>query len=299
MDTYDERVVAGEGDYLFSEVLLDLATQLQIPPPVFCGKMQYKEYGLEKWLIQTTIQGRLDEEGESTMEYTEAYVDWRYSVEIAMQGAIARIRHKYRAHIPRPSAYGMIGERSVGGHVVDRRGQEFHSLLRGYLTERERCTVNLEDMLKKQIINQDRFRDLMDLTTKKIMETESALIMLDDKKTQLENKLKIVEGPLQLGGKILQGDIWSHLLEKTLLLQYDNIQKMGDEKKQTEEANNELKSENEKLKMKLAELEARNKEEESEEEEDPEERIVYSPSDGLSYEEWEAKALRELKRETS
>jgi hypothetical protein len=84
MDTYDERVVAGEGDYLFSEVLLDLATQLQIPPPVFCGKMQYKEYGMEKWLIQTTIQGRLDEEGESTMEYTEAYVDWRYSVEIAI-----------------------------------------------------------------------------------------------------------------------------------------------------------------------------------------------------------------------
>jgi hypothetical protein len=46
--------------------------------------------------------------------------------------------------------------------------------------------------------------------------------------------------------------------------------------------------------MKLAELEASKKEEESEEEEDPEERIVYSPSDGLSYEEWEAKALREL-----
>jgi hypothetical protein len=289
-------VVAGEGDYLFSEVLLDLATQLQIPPPVFCGKMQYKEYGLEKWLIQTTIQGRLDEEGESTMEYTEAYVDWRYSVEIAMQGAIARIRHKYRAHIPRPSAYRMIGERSVGGHVVDRRDQEFHSLLRGYLTERERCTVNLEDMLKKQIIHQDKFRDIMDLTTKRIIETESALIMSDDKKTQLENKLKIVEGPLQLGGKILQGDIWSHLLEKTVLLQYDNIQKMGDEKKQVEEANNELKSENEKLKMKLAELEASKKEEESEEEEDPEERIVYSPSDGLSYEEWEAKALSELKR---
>jgi hypothetical protein len=129
--------------------------------------MQYKEYGMEKWLIQTTIQGRLDEEGESSMEYTEAYVDWRYSVEIAMQGAIARIRHKYRTLIPHPSAYGMIGERSVGGHVVDRRGQEFHSLLRGYLTERERCSVNLEDMLKKQIINQDQFRDLMDLATKR------------------------------------------------------------------------------------------------------------------------------------
>jgi hypothetical protein len=152
------------------------------------------------------------------MEYTEAYVDWRYSVEIAMQGTIARIRHKYRALIPRPLAYGMIGERSVGGHAVDRRGQEFHSLLRGYLTERERCSVNLEDM-----------------------------------------------------------------------------QKLGDEKKQIEEVNNELKFENEKLKMKIAELEASQKKEESEEEEDPEERLMYSSSDGLSYEEWEAKALRDLK----
>jgi hypothetical protein len=70
---------------------------------------------------------------------------------------------------------------------------------------------------------------------------------------------------------------------------------LGDEKKRIEEVNNELKSENEKLKMKLAELEASRKEEESEEEEDPEERLVYSPSDGLSYEEWEAKALRDLK----
>jgi hypothetical protein len=65
MDTYDESVVAGEGDFLFSEVLLDLATQLQIPPPVFCGKMQYKEYGMEKWLIQTTIRGRRGSRGET------------------------------------------------------------------------------------------------------------------------------------------------------------------------------------------------------------------------------------------
>jgi hypothetical protein len=153
MDTYDERVVAGQGEHLFMDVLLDLTTLLQIPPPVFCGKLQYKEYGMEKWLIQTTIHGRLDEEGESTMEYTEAYVDWKFSVGIAMQGAIARICHKYRAFIPYPSAYGLFGECSVGGFAVDRRGQEFHSLLRGYLTERECCSVNLEDMLKKQIDN--------------------------------------------------------------------------------------------------------------------------------------------------
>jgi hypothetical protein len=99
MDTYDERVVAGQGEHHFTEILLDLATLVQIPPPVFCGKLQYKEYGM-KWLIQTTIQGRLDEDGESTMEYTETYVDWKFSVEIAMQGAIARICNKYRDLIP-------------------------------------------------------------------------------------------------------------------------------------------------------------------------------------------------------
>jgi hypothetical protein len=48
--------------------------------------------------------------------------------------------------------------------------------------------------------------------------------------------------------------------------------------------------------VKIAELEASQKGEESEEEEDPEERLVYSSSDGLSYEEWEAKALRDLKK---
>jgi hypothetical protein len=48
MDTYDERVVAGQGEHLFTDVLLDLATLLPIPPLVFCGKLQYKEYDMEK-----------------------------------------------------------------------------------------------------------------------------------------------------------------------------------------------------------------------------------------------------------
>jgi hypothetical protein len=39
MDTYDERVVAGQGPHLFTEILLDLTTLVQIPPLVFFGKM--------------------------------------------------------------------------------------------------------------------------------------------------------------------------------------------------------------------------------------------------------------------
>jgi hypothetical protein len=75
MDTYDERVVAGHGPHRFIEILLDLTTFAGIPPMVFYWKMQYKEYGMEKWLIQTTILGRLDEPEGSSMEYTEAYID--------------------------------------------------------------------------------------------------------------------------------------------------------------------------------------------------------------------------------
>jgi hypothetical protein len=61
MDPYDQRIVTGLGPYLFSETLLKLATFVDITPPEFRGKMEYKEHGTEKWLIQTTIQGRLDD----------------------------------------------------------------------------------------------------------------------------------------------------------------------------------------------------------------------------------------------
>jgi hypothetical protein len=90
--------------------------------------MVYKEYSMEKWLIQTTILGRLDEAEGTSMEYTEAYIDWNFSVEIAMQGAIARICCKYHDYIPVTSAYWMFGERTEEGNPVDHRGQEFHSI---------------------------------------------------------------------------------------------------------------------------------------------------------------------------
>jgi hypothetical protein len=148
--------------------------------------MEYKEYGMEKWLIQTTILGRLDEAEGTSMEYTEAYIEWNFSVEIAMQGAIARICCKYHDFIPRTSAYWMFGEHSKEGNPVDCRGQEFHSICQSYFTEREYNIVNLEDMLKKQISVMDQFRQLMDLATKRIIETESALVMMGDQRNELK-----------------------------------------------------------------------------------------------------------------
>jgi hypothetical protein len=121
--------------------------------------------------------------------------------------------------------------------------------------------------------------------------------MMGDQKTQLQERIKTFEEPSKMEEKLLHSDIWSHVLEKTVLLQYDNIQKYGEEKKELKKVNEELKTKNEELKRRIAELESKQKEEDSEEEEDPEERIVYSSSEELSYEEWEAKELKRLKEE--
>jgi hypothetical protein len=69
MDPYDQRVVAGLGGYRFSETLLELSNFVWIPPLEFRGKRVYKEYGLEKWEIQTIIRGRDDDPDDPTMEY--------------------------------------------------------------------------------------------------------------------------------------------------------------------------------------------------------------------------------------
>jgi hypothetical protein len=141
MDPYDKRVVAGLGTYLFNEMLLDVADFFEIPPPEFCGKLEYKENGTEKWLIQTTIQGRQDEPDDATMQYIDAYIDWDHSVDIAMQGAIAPICHKYHDDIPTTLGFFYFGERTEGGNPIDCRGEEDHSFCCTYFTEREHSSV--------------------------------------------------------------------------------------------------------------------------------------------------------------
>jgi hypothetical protein len=198
MDPYDKRVVAGLGTYLFSEMLLDVADFFEIPPPEFCGKLEYKDNGTEKWLIQTTIQGRQDEPDEATMQYTDAYIDWDHSVEIAMQGAIARICHKYHDDIPTTSVFFYFGERTEEGNPIDRRGEEAHSFCCTYFTEREHSSVRLENMLRKQISIMDSFRKLCSDVNVRLQQEETVILWLDGKKTALEEKIKVLEERLKV-----------------------------------------------------------------------------------------------------
>jgi hypothetical protein len=58
-----------------------------------------------KWEIQTIIQGHEEDPEDPTMDYTNTYVDWSYSVEIAIQGAIACFCYKYHNHFSSTTPY--------------------------------------------------------------------------------------------------------------------------------------------------------------------------------------------------
>jgi hypothetical protein len=77
----------------------------------------------------------------------------------------------------------------------------------------------------------------MDLATKRIMETESALVVMDDQRTELKERIKTLEDPLKLEEKLLRSNIWAHVLEKTVLLQCKNLQKSKEEKDQVRKDN--------------------------------------------------------------
>jgi hypothetical protein len=127
---------------------------------------------LEKWEIQT-------------MDYTSAYIDWSSSVEVAMQGAIARICYKYHHRFSSTTPYYQFGERDEEGCTRDMRNLKTHSLLWTYMTEREYSAVNTEDIVMKQIKLMDKFREAMEVTSQRIIIAESCLLVMGDKRTEL------------------------------------------------------------------------------------------------------------------
>jgi hypothetical protein len=158
------------------------------------------------------------------------------AVEIAMQGAVARICHKYHHCFSSTTPYYLFGECNEEGNTMDRRSTESHSIPRTYMTEREYINVNTENMLKKQILLMDNFKEAMDITSQRIITAESCLLVLDDKRTELKN-------------------------------------------------------ENEALKKKLAEYEAK-----AQAEEDPKELTLYNTNgEEITIDEWEARAVKKAK----
>ena len=149
--TYDLMIVAGDEPYWLIESLFHLAKDVGIPAPQFYGRRVYCDYnGAEKWLITTLIQGRIVDDGDPEMLYTEAYPDWSISVGMAIHGAISRICYKYRSHVTHGSAYRLFGERNEAGDPID-RGNQHNTAIRTHFMEREALSVSTEELLQRQI----------------------------------------------------------------------------------------------------------------------------------------------------
>ena len=151
-------IVAGDEPYRLSESLYHLARDVGIPLPQFYGsRVYFDRNGAEKWLITTLIQGRVKDDEDPEMLYTEAYPDWDLSMEMAIHGAISRICYKYRNYVTHGSAYRLFGERNEDGDAID-RGDQHITAIRNYLMEREALSVGTEILLQKQIAVIDEHR---------------------------------------------------------------------------------------------------------------------------------------------
>ncbi|KAK1610264.1 hypothetical protein QYE76_033937 [Lolium multiflorum] len=273
MADYDETLVAGDEYFFLSRTLFDMSAAVGIAPPVFQGKQLYKEHGTEAWSIKTFIPGSDDDPEDPSMTYSEVYPDWEKSVEIAIQGAIARIRHKFHCMIPPTSPYYHFGERSEDGTPLRRTGTRDDTMCRTYMAEREFVSASSEKLLKRQTTLVGEAREVLQYANVRNMQMEAALLAVDDKRLALEERIALLEDPVKLEEKLIISDNWAKTVQKTITLMLENRAIETKEKDELKKENDALKMENKLLKETIEELAA------GKEEEDPQERLMFN-SDG-------------------
>jgi hypothetical protein len=295
MADYDETFCAGDAPFYLSSILFDMSSLVGIPPPVIQGRQLYKEHDTEAWLIKTFIPGSDDDLDDPGMTYSDTYPDWENSVEIAIQGAIARIRHKFHRKIPPTSPYYQFGERAGDGTPLRRIGARNESVCRNYMIEREFVSANTEMLLRRQTTLVTEARETLQYANARNMQMEAALLAIDDKRLALEERIALLEDPVKLEEKITISDNWAKAVQKTITLMLENRAIETKEHDEMKKENDALKMENKLLKETIEELSA------GKEEEDPQERLMFN-SDGEVEpvaEEKKKKKKKKKKRKTS
>ena len=291
MADYDETFCAGDAPFYLSSILFDMSSLVGIPPPVIQGRQLYKEHDTEAWLIKTFIPGSDDDLDDPGMTYSDIYPDWENSVEIAIQGAIARIRHKFHRKIPPTSPYYQFGERAGDGTPLRRIGARNESVCRNYMIEREFVSANTEMLLRRQTTLVTEARETLQYANARNMQMEAALLAIDDKRLALEERIALLEDPVKLEEKITISDNWAKAVQKTITLMLENRAIETKEHDELKKENDTLKMENKLLKETIEELSA------GKEEEDPQERLMLN-SDG-EVEPVAEEKKRKKKRKTS
>ena len=252
---FTRTTVAGEDDaHYYTKTLYELTNHVGILPPTFTGTLLSNEYGLEEWNIKTFIPGSGDDPSDADMEYSDDYPDWDYSIDVAMQGAIARICHKYHDQILRTSAYRQFGERTADGEAVYRSETETMTLTHRYHAEREFSAAGMEHLMRVQLRGIDKLKDVVLAKNEVIVKAQDLAQSLEAERVALVECISLLEDPLKMEEKLICSNIWSELIQKTLVLTLEN---RTAEAKKTEALKKELetlKLENAKLKETVSKL---------------------------------------------
>src|SRR4051812_19864144 len=223
MSTYSQTAIAGGNPaHYFNHTLQELADFVGIDPPTFRGKLLYREHALAKWEIKTVIPKRTDDPSDVNMEYSEEYPDWDFSIDMAMQGAIARICHKYHDRIPQTSAYFQGGERTEDRRPFDSTGTDKWSIIHQYMVEREYSIVGMEDILRAQMDGIEKLMDKYDERNKSAVEAQAKVVDLELENVVVLERMSLLEEPLKMEERMICSDVWAEMLKKTLLLMIEN-----------------------------------------------------------------------------
>src|SRR3954468_14719883 len=212
---HTRTTVAGEdATHYFTNTLFELCRHVGIPSPTFTGTLLCNDGILEAWEIKTRISACEDDPDDDAMEYTDTYPDWDYSIDMAMQGAIVRISHRYRDRIVRTSAYYQFGERTEDGEAVHRTETETRTLIHRYEVEREFSIAGMENIMRVQLQGIDGIRDALQDKRHELAKALDLVDSLEKERLALEKYISLIGEPQKMQDEASKA--WAGMLETTL-----------------------------------------------------------------------------------
>ncbi|KAM0899984.1 hypothetical protein ACQ4PT_020933 [Festuca glaucescens] len=171
----------------FSDTLSRLCRSLNLCPPMFRGRLLPSDVPtVERWEIETTIEGRLVEPVTDTVVYLKGYPSWEDGVVMAMQEALARIVYMHGGSIDVESGRQFFGRRSSLGFPMRTSGsREGLSWIQIQFEDMEMYAYKVETLLCAEMRDLDWTKHTIKENNKKYQQLEKLSEWLADKRDAL------------------------------------------------------------------------------------------------------------------
>jgi hypothetical protein len=177
-----------EDDTPFSDTLSRVCRSLSIRAPMFRGRAVISDVHIvERWEIETTIEGRLVQPVTDTVVYLKTYPDWEDGVVMAMQEALARIVYRYENDIDEDSDIQYFGRRNSAGFCFRTKGnREGMTWTAIQFEDMERYARKMEHHLRMEMNNCDLTKQILQENNLKYYELKEQRDELDAEVVQLK-----------------------------------------------------------------------------------------------------------------